>query len=62
MDFDIWVQNVLEKNPGLTDRGVATGVKKPGLTDRGVATGVTKFRMASGRLILKSYINKVDGL
>ncbi len=29
------------------------GLKKPGLTDRGVATGVTKFRMASGGLIGK---------
>ncbi len=26
--FNIRMQNVLEKNPGLTDRGVATGVKK----------------------------------
>ncbi len=50
MAFDIRVQNVLEKKPGLTDCGVATGVKKPGLTDRGVATGVTKFRMAYGGL------------
>ncbi len=36
MAFDIRVQNVLEKNPDLTDHGVATGV--------------TKFRMASGGL------------
>ncbi len=36
MAFDIRVQNVLENNSGLTDRGVATGV--------------TKFRMASGGL------------
>ncbi len=36
MAFDVRVQNVLEK--------------KPGLTDQGVATGVTKFRMASGEL------------
>ncbi len=28
MAFDVRVQNVLEKNPGLTDCGVATGVKK----------------------------------
>ncbi len=28
MAFDIRVQNVLEKKPSLTDRGVATGVKK----------------------------------
>ncbi len=27
------------------------GLKKPGLTDRGVATGITKFCMASGGLI-----------
>ncbi len=50
MAFDVRVQNVLEKKPGLIERSVATGVKKPGLIDRGVATGVTKFRMASGRL------------
>ncbi len=51
MVFDIRVQNVLQKNHSLTDRGVATGVeKKPRLTDQGVATGVTKFRMASGGL------------
>ncbi len=50
MAFDVRVQNVLKKNPGLTGHGVATGGKKTGLTDRGVATGVTKFRMASGGL------------
>ncbi len=36
MAFDVRVRNVLEK--------------KPGLTDQGVATGVTKFCMASGGL------------
>ncbi len=36
MAFDIRVQNVLEK--------------KPGMTDRSVATGVTEFCMASGGL------------
>ncbi len=56
MAFDVRVQNVLEKKtnrkkkPGLTDRGVATGVKKTRLTDRGVATEVIKFRMASSGL------------
>ncbi len=28
MAFDVRVQNVFKKKPGLTDRGVATGVKK----------------------------------
>ncbi len=28
MAFDVRVQNVLEKKPGLTDCGVSTGVKK----------------------------------
>ncbi len=37
MAFDVRVQNVLEEEPGLTDRGVATGV--------------TKFDMASSGLI-----------
>ncbi len=40
----------LKRNPGLTDRGMATRDKKPGLTDRGVATGVTEFCMASDEL------------
>ncbi len=37
------------------------GLKKPGLTDRGVATGVTKFRMASGgfKEILVVFIKKL---
>ncbi len=58
MAFDVRVQNVLEKKNSLTDRGVATLVKKKntGLTNRGVATGVTKFRMASGGLIYSSQI------
>ncbi len=30
-------------------------LKKPGLTDRGVATGVTKFRMASGGLMKNNF-------
>ncbi len=49
MAFDVRVQNVLEKNT-WSDNPWCTGVKNPGLTDRGVATEVTKFRMASGGL------------
>ncbi len=49
MAFDIRVQNVLEKkNPVWQTVVWPLGLKKPGLTDRGVATGITKFRMASG--------------
>ncbi len=41
---------VRKKKTGLTDGGVATGVKKT-QSDRGdVANGVTKFHIASGRL------------
>ncbi len=28
MAFDVRMQNVLDKNPGLNDHGVSTGVKK----------------------------------
>ncbi len=59
MAFDIRVQNLLEKKNGLTDHGVATGVKKPSLTDQGMATGVTKFRMGSGGLNLKEKLESV---
>ncbi len=45
MAFDVRVQKVFKKK---TDR-----------TDRGVATGVTKFRMASGGLIVTLYM--LDG-
>ncbi len=50
MAFDVRVQNVLEKKPQSDSLWCGHWVKKPGLTDRGVATGVTKFRMASGGL------------
>ncbi len=60
MAFSVRVQNVLEeKIPGLTDRDVATGVKKPGLTDWGEANGVTKFCMASGGL--KNWLDGLHG-
>ncbi len=40
------------------------GLQKPGLSDRGVANGVTKFRMASGGLMIidniKSNRLKID--
>ncbi len=50
MAFDARVQNVLEKKPGLTDSGVATGVKKTRSDRPRCGTGVTKFCMASGGL------------
>ncbi len=52
MRFDIRVQNVLEKKTPVWQTVMwSLGLKKPGVTDRGVPTGVTKFRMASGELI-----------
>ncbi len=33
-------------------------LKKPGLTNRGVATGVTKFRMAFGGLVIDTELSE----
>ncbi len=38
------------------------GLKKPGLTDRGVTTGVTKFRIVFGGLRNTLYFVPVVGL
>ncbi len=59
MAFDVRVQNVLKKNPVWQTVVWPLGLKRPGLTDRGVATGVTKFRIASGGLMKFTWLVRV---